>query len=152
MKNKRGGVDWLRLLGENGWQWNSEKSCQEEYSFYEARIFGCQYYVACWARVSDRDDGYNASGDWGVAWIECDVSEYTSKDFLCMYDVQEIISAIDHAETNLLRCGVPFVSDYGFNGKNASNKARRNAAIRKKLGLKTKEETLHDQRMEGGQT
>lgn len=143
MKSKTGGVDWTRLLGENGWRWDSPKSIQEEYSFYEARIFGCQYDVRCWARVSDTPDGNSASGDWGVAWIECDISTYTSREFIGLCDAQEIMYAIDHAETNLLRCGVPFVEDYRFAGKNASNKARCNAAIRMKLGLKTKGEMLH---------
>ena len=143
MKNKCDGVDWLRLLGKNGWRWDSKKSIQVEYSFYEARIFGCHYDVGCWARVSDTPDGNSASGDWGVAWIECDVSTYTSRDYLTLDDAWEIMCAIDHAETNLLRCGIPFVNGYRFNGKNASNKARRNEALRKKLGLKTKEEILH---------
>ena len=40
MKNNRGDVKWYRLLGENGWQWDSEKSMLDgdgdEYSFYGA--------------------------------------------------------------------------------------------------------------------
>lgn len=140
MKNDRGGVDWLYLLGNNGWLWNSEKSYQEEYVFYEARIMGLEYDVGCWARVSDGDRGYRACGDYGVAWIECDISTYTSSEFITMHDVQEVTYAIDHAETNLLNCGIPFTADYKFHGKNASNKARRNAAIRRKLRLKSSKE------------
>ena len=128
-------IDWLRLLGNNGWQWDSQKSYDEEYSFYEAKILGCGYEVGCFARVSDNYKGYRASGDYGVAWIECDVSTYTSAEYLSINDAREVMSAIENAEANLLKCGVPFVNGYRFNGKNASNKARRNAAIRRKLGL-----------------
>lgn len=135
MKKKRDGVDWLRLLGENGWRWDSQKSFQEEYSFYEARIFGCQYDVGCWARVSDGPKGFSASGDYGVAWIECDLSEYTSHEYYGHSDALEIMYAIDNAEKNLLKCGIPFVAGYRFHGKNASNKERRNSAIRRKMRL-----------------
>lgn len=140
MKDKRSFISWVRLLGENGWKWSSEKSYDEEYSFYEATIFGLQYSVGCWARVSDKAAGYSACGDWGVAWIECDISTYTSCEYFTMRDVHEIIYAIDHAETNLLNCGIPFVADYKFHGKKAFNKVRRNVAIRRKLGLKSAEE------------
>lgn len=133
-------INWLRLLGENGWQWSSEKSYDDDYSFYEARILGSGYDVGCWARVSDGYKGYKACGDYGVAWIECDVSTYTTADYLDWNDAQEIMYAIDHAESNLLQCGIPFTAAYRFHGKNTSNKVRRNAALRRKLGLKTKEE------------
>ena len=133
-------LNWLRLLGENGWQWSSEKSYEEEYAYYQARILGAGYDVGCYARVSDGEKGFNACGDYGVAWIECDVTTYTSCDYFSWSDAQEIMCAIDHAETNLLNCGIPFVANYRFKGKNASNKARRNAAIRKKLGVESKDE------------
>jgi len=51
------------------------------------------------------------------------------------FTAQEIMYAIDHAESNLLKCGIPFTHDYRFSGRNAANKAKRNEAIRKKLGL-----------------
>lgn len=139
MKNKCGEVDWLRLLGNNGWQWDSEESYDEDYSLYKANILGAGYKVGCIARVSDGDKGYHASGDYGVAWIECDVSTYTSADYLSMSDAHEIMCAIENAEANLLKCGVPFVKGYRFNGKNTSNKAQRNAAIRRRLGLDQEE-------------
>lgn len=148
MKAEPNGVGWMRLLGENGWQWDSAKSYQEEYGFYEAQIFGSQYSVCCWARVSDGNEGYRTSGDWGVAWIECDISTYTSREYLTRDDAREIECAIDHAETNLLTCGIPFTDGYRFSGKNAFNKARRNAAIRRKYGLVSKEERLRGQQDE----
>lgn len=128
-------------MGENGWQWDSEKSMldDDEYSFYEAVIDGLEYAVRCWARVSDSPKGYRVSGDYGVAWIECDLSEYTSREYYSYSDALEIMYAIDHAETNLLKCGIPFVDGYMFHGKTVYNKARRNAAIRKKLGLSARE-------------
>lgn len=134
---ERDGINWTRLLGENGWQWDSAKSYIEgdEYSFYEAKIDGFEYTVGCWSRVSDSPKGYDASGDYGVAWIECDLSEYTSREYYGYSDALEIMYAIDHAETNLLKCGIPFTDGYRFHGKTAYNKARRNAAIRRKLGL-----------------
>lgn len=142
MKKKQGEINWLRLLGENGWQWDSAKSYDDGdgYSFYEARISGFEYDVGCWARVSDGPKGYSASGDYGVAWIECDLSTYTSREYFTTHDALEIEYAVDHAETNLLKCGIPFTDGYRFHGKNVHNKARRNAAIRKKLGLMSKEE------------
>lgn len=128
-------INWLRLLGENGWQWDSSKSYQEDYSFYEARILGFEHEMACWARVSDGDMGYKASGDYGVAWIECEPSNYTSNEYYSWNEALEIMYSIDHAEENLLKCGVPFTAGYRFHGKTAYNKARRNATIRRKLGL-----------------
>lgn len=130
-------INWLHLLGRNGWQWDSAKSYNDgdEYSFYEAVIDGFDYAVKCWARVSDGLKGYDASGDYGVAWIECDLSEYTSREYYGYSDAQEIMYAIDHAESNLLKCGIPFTHGYRFIGRNAANKAKRNEAIRKKLGL-----------------
>jgi len=141
MKNDRGGVNWLRLLGENGWQWDSEKSYDDGdgYSFYEARIYGFEYEVGCWARVSDGSKGYSTSGDYGVVWIECDLSIYTTREYFGNDDALEILYAIDHAETNLLKCGIPFIDGYRFHGKNAFNKARRNASVRRKLGLMPRE-------------
>lgn len=140
MKNAQD-IKWYRLLGENGWQWDSEKSYKDgdEYSFYEARINGFEYDVGCWARVSDGPKGYRASGDYGVAWIECDLSTYTSREYFTVDDAREIEFAVDHAETNLLKCGIPFTDGYRFHGKNAYNKARRNDAIRRKLGLPARE-------------
>lgn len=136
MKVRRG-INWTSLLGENCWQWDSAKSLEDgdEYSFYEAVIDGLEYAVRCWARVCDGPKGYDASGDYGVAWIECDLSEYTSREYYGYSDAQEIMYAIDHAETNLLKCGIPFVDGYRFHGKTAYNKARRNKTIRRKLGL-----------------
>lgn len=143
MKNNRGNVKWYRLLGENGWQWDSEKSMLDgdgdEYSFYGAVIDGFDYAVRCWARVCDGPKSYEVSGDYGVAWIECDLSEYTTREYYGYSDALEIMYAIDHAETNLLKCGIPFTDGYRFHGKNAYNKARRNDAIRRKLGLPVKE-------------
>ena len=128
-------IDWLRLLGNNGWKWNATESVDDEYGVYEANIFGRQYNVRCCARVSDTENGYHASGDYGVAWIECNLSVYTCREYYGESDAREILYAIDHAETNLLKCGIPFTTDYRFSGRNASNKARRNKAIRRKLGL-----------------
>lgn len=144
MKDNRGNISWLWLLGRHGWVWDSEKSMGEEYSFYGAQVYGSGYYIQCWARVSTNDKGYSASGDWGVAWIECDVSTYTSCEFLSRDDANEILSAIDHAETSLLACGIPFTDEYRFSGKNAHNKALRNKAIRRRLGLQKNEEALLD--------
>lgn len=137
----RGDINWCSLLGENGWQWDSAKSMLDdyEYSFYEAVIDGFEYAVRCWARVCDGPKSYEVSGDYGVAWIECDLSEYTTREYYGYSDALEIMYAIDHAETNLLKCGIPFVDGYMFHGKTAYNKARRNAAIRRKLGLTVRE-------------
>ena len=129
-------ISWGRLLAHNGWQWDSQKSYGEEYSYYYAEICGRDYYnIGCWARVSDRSEGLNACGDYGVAWIECDISTYTSGEYICASDALEVLAAIENAENNLLRCGIPFTKDYRFHGKNVANKKRRNAAIRKKRGL-----------------
>lgn len=128
-------INWLKLLGNNGWRWKSDESIDEDYSLYDANIFGHQYNVRCCARVADNEQGYNASGDYGVVWIECDLSAYTNRKYYCDHDAKESLYAIDHAETNLLKCGIPFTADYSFSGRNASNKARRNMAIRRKLGL-----------------
>ena len=126
-------VSWGTLLACNGWQWDSQKSYEEDYGYYYAEICGNEYFnVGCWARVSDGAKGVKACGDYGIAWIECDISTYTSRDYLTVRDALEVLHAVENAENNLLRCGVPFTKDYRFHGKNAANKARRNAAMRKK--------------------
>jgi len=132
-----GALKWTRKMGENCWQWDSQKSYNEGdgYSFYEAVVDGFEYAVKCWARVCDSEKSYEVSGDYGVAWIECDLSKYTTREYYGYSDALEIMYAIDHAEANLLKCGIPFVAGYRFHGKTAYNKARRNEAIRKKLGL-----------------
>ncbi|MBQ8708493.1 MAG: hypothetical protein IJ523_10440 [Succinivibrionaceae bacterium] len=129
-------VSWARLLACSGWQRDSQKSYDEDYSYYYSEICGHDYYnIGCWARVSDTEKGCSASGDFGVVWIECDISTYTSCEYISLSDAREVISAIENAENNLLRNGIPFVADYRFHGKYAANKERRNAAIRKKRGL-----------------
>lgn len=133
-------ISWLRILGNNGWEWLSQQSIGEEYSFYQATIYANGYFVRCFARVSDTHRGYDACGDYGVAWIECDISTYTSREYIGRDDAFEVLAAIDKAESNLLRCGVPFTKDYRFS-KNQYNKARRNNAIRKNLGILTIEES-----------
>ena len=139
MKNKRGEIDWLRLLGNNGWQLDTAESYGEDYSQYKATILGAEYDVGCIAMVSDADSGYHACGDYGIAWIECDVSTFTSADYFTTRDADEIIWATKNAEANLLRCGVPFVRGYRFKGKNSANMARRNASLRRRLGLDKEE-------------
>lgn len=133
-------INWLRILGNNGWEWLSQQSIDEEYSFYQATIYANGYFVRCFARVSDTYRGYDACGDYGVAWIECDISTYTSREYIGRDDAFEVLAAIDKAESNLLRCGVPFTKDYRFS-KNLYHKALRNNAIRKKLGILTIEES-----------
>lgn len=129
-------IRWGRMLAMNGWQWDSAKSYEEEYGYYYAEICGKDYYnIGCWARVSDGSRGINACGDYGVAWIECDISTYTSCEYLSAADALEVLAAIDHAESNLLRCGIPFVKDHRFHGEEAEDKAQQNASIRGKLGL-----------------
>lgn len=128
-------ISWWRLMGCSGWQWDSQKSIDEEYGFYYAEICGHDYGVGCWARVSDGSEGYGACGDYGVVWIECDITTYTSREYIGISDALEVLNAIENAEKNLLRNGIPFVADYRFHGKYAVNKERKNAAIRKKCGL-----------------
>lgn len=70
-----------------------------------------------------------------MAWIECDISTYSSCEYLSAANALEVLAAIDHAESNLLRCGIPFVKDHRFHGDEAEEKAKRNASIREKLGL-----------------
>ena len=135
-------VSWGSLLAHNGWQWDSQKSIGEEYGYYYAEICGKEYWnIGCWARVSNGVEGINACGDLGVAWIECDINTYTDREYIKIGDALEVLSAIENAENNLLRCGIPFVKDYRFHGKNVANKARRNAAIRKKRGLDSEAKT-----------
>ena len=142
-------MSWLRLLGDNGWQWLSAESYEEDYAFYQATIYANGYFVRCLARVSDSHKGYRACGDYGVAWIECDISTYTSREYIGRDDAFEVLAAIDKAESNLLRCGVPFTKDYRFS-KNMYHKALRNNAIRKKLGILTIEESRDGDAEENG--
>ena len=132
MTDEKPEIRWGRMLAMNGWQWDSAKS----YEDYYAEICGHDYYnIGCWARISDGSRGINACGDYGVAWIECDISTYTSCEYLSVADALEVLAAIDNAESNLLRCGIPFVKGHRFHGEDAGKKAEWNASIREELGL-----------------
>ena len=50
-------------------------------------------------------------------------------------EVEDIIAALDHAETNLLNNGIPFVKDYKFHGKYKKQKALKNQRIRKRMHI-----------------
>ena len=132
--------EWWNLLGCNGWMQKHNDEYGSKYKAYTTKLLGCEYDVKCWAYVSDEDTvELGITDDMGVAWIECDLSTYTIRKYLGEEDADEIVAAIDHAESNLLAIGMPFTAGHRFIGKNKANKARRNAALRRKFGLDKKE-------------
>jgi len=141
--------EWLWLMESNCWIWKHPDEdgyhTHKDYNAYCATIYGDWNLLTVTAWVAEGEDGLSASGSWGVAWIEADTSPYT-EGADSWDDTVERQMAIVHAEDNLLRCGIPFVEDYDFHGKNIAQKHARNIATRRKLRLNEAETAFREER------
>lgn len=135
---KDNGIDFLYLMGSNGWVWQRYKGwADEDYYKYKSTFLGL-YSVEVYAVVSAHAKHMCICGELGIMWLEiagypdCTRDENNGYTYNDLVDLQ---TGMILAEENLIRCGIPFTSDYRFHGKNKANLKRRNDAIRKKLNM-----------------
>ena len=133
--------DTLPILCCNGWEWHHYNTdwlikmddC-EDYDQYTLDVLGHSYNSTVRAVVASHSKHLIINGHYGVLWL--DVAKYECDN--CphsMNDLTDMIKAIEYAEDNLLKIGMPFSPNYRFNGRNKANKKRRNNKLRKLYNL-----------------
>ena len=135
-------ADFHRLLGENGWKWRHyyddpiiQMDNTDDYFVYTLEILG-EYRTTVRAVVAECEKHLHVDGHFGVLWI--DAAMYECDPPYSERDLNDMIFAIEKAEENLLRIGMPFTPDYRFHG-NRANRQRRNEKLRKLYNLEEKE-------------
>lgn len=142
------GPDFLYLMGDNGWTWQTYDGWADDEFFKYKAVFLASYRVEVCAVVSDNSNHIRTNGHLGVMWLEatgypdCDRDENYGYSFT---DLDDILTGMILAEENLVRCSIPFVPDYQFHGPNRANMKRRNEATRKKLNMEHWEEIAWDE-------
>lgn len=132
----------LHILGHNGWEWlvydNDKISVTDDYCQYKAIFLGNLYSSTVVAIVSAHPQDLSLDGHYGVLWLE---AKYENDRNGCYSwgDMEDMMSAIENAEENLLMIGMPFTEDYEFHGRNRANKKRRNDKLRRIYALTEKE-------------
>lgn len=101
-------------LTQNGWLPNSLTRDDMNMSLYSLTLIAKNYESKCIAYVSDRKDSVHAQGHLGVAWIEIEY-EYDDRPY-SYSDICDMKRAIELAELNLLKIGVPFCDNRDFHG------------------------------------
>lgn len=125
-----------RTLHDNGWKWcMEERSDSKDRSTFTLTIL-VEYNVKIYARVAMNAEHLRVDGHYGVMWLD---AEYEYPMPIEYSEIEQMLYAIEKAEDNLLKIGVPF-SNPCFHGKNVANKIRRNDALRRKLNLDEVEE------------
>lgn len=125
------------IMNNNCWQLHSYHSADDKiYVEYRASFLGRYYRSEIAVLVAENDEGLWECSHYGVVRIE---AYYCPKPPYEWYELQDAQLAIELAEDNLIRIGMPFDPDFEFHGKNKVNKKRRNDALRRKYGLEAKE-------------
>ena len=126
-----------RVLHNNGWQWLEDD--QSDYTTFMLTIL-VTYKVNIYARVSMHNKHLQLDGHYGVLWLD---AEYEYNDRPLSYtELDEMLYAIEQAEDNLIRIGMPFTEDYKFHsndGRVRNRLASKNKTLRKKLNLEQQE-------------
>ena len=123
----------LRIMGENGWIWHHYQDDEfssdvpDDYECFTMEILG-EYRTVVRVCVSEYEQHLSVDGHYGVLWLE--VAKYENDPPHSERDLYDMIYAIEKAEENLLRIGMPFVPDYKFHG-NKANRKRRNEKLRR---------------------
>ena len=131
-------IDLHAIMTNNCWNWRGRHiipSTGEEDALlieYRATFTGMYYESEVAALVSENDDSLLEFNFFGVTRLE---AYYKPDPPYEWYELQDAQKAIELAEDNLLRIGMPFDPDFSFRGRNKMNKIRRNLALRKKYGL-----------------
>ena len=137
----------LNILCQNGWKWHYHpndkimqlkgfNSMNDDYDLYTMSFLG-NYKTKILACVSAHEKHLCNDGHYGVLWLE--VVKYECKRPYCYSDLEDMMYALELAEDNLLRIGMPFVPDYDFHGEKAKDKAEVNKALRIMYDLDAKE-------------
>jgi hypothetical protein len=130
--NKPKEFDAGRIMMNNCWKrrgYHNEDRIQAE---YRAEFTGRHYSSEVAALVSENDDGLWEYSHYGVVRLEVFCSPRPPYEW---YELEDAQVAIELAEDNLLRIGMPFEPDFVFHGRNKANQVRRNLALRKKYGM-----------------
>ena len=138
----------LRTLGENGWEWRCYNTDEyssgcEEYECFTMWIHG-DYSTLVRACVSEYPQHLSLDGHYGVLWLEA--AEYECKPPHSENDLYDMIYALEKAEENLLKIGMPFTPDYKFHG-NRHNRKLRNDKLRQIYNLDEKERIDNEKRV-----
>ena len=130
--------DFLYMFGKNGWTWQTYSGWDDEDYYKYKASFLSLYQVDVFAVVSANNEHIRHHGGLGVLWLEvagypdCTHDENNGYSFS---DLTDMIQGLIKAEENLVRCGIPFTSDYVFHGPNRANLKRRSDATRRKLNI-----------------
>lgn len=113
----------LHILCQNGWKWHhypSDEVCIAkghtslancDYELYTATFLG-EYTSTVLACVSSHEKHLCNDGHYGVLWLE--VFDYECGKPYSYGDLEDMQFAIECAERNLLKIGMPFTKDYKF--------------------------------------
>lgn len=130
----------LYILCGNGWEWhhyNTDWLIQiddsEEYTQYTLKVLGYGYDTIVRAVVSEFSQHLCINGHYGVIWL--DAAKYENNPPYEENALKDMIKAIERAEDNLIKIGMPFCPDYKFHGRNKANKKRRNDKLRRLYDL-----------------
>lgn len=128
----------LHILGANGWKWHTFQDDEiikmdntDDYFVYTMDFLG-EYHTTVRVVVSEFSKHLVVDGHYGVLWI--DAAKYECSPPYSERDLNDMIYAIEMAEENLLKIGMPFTPDYKFHG-NKANRKRRNDKLRKLYNL-----------------
>lgn len=140
-KEKIKQFEGFRILGKNGWKWHHYQNDpladnRGEYECFTMEFQG-EYGTLVRACVSLCESNLVIDGHYGVLWLEA--AEYECDPPHTERDLYDMIYAIELAEENLLRIGMPFTPDFKFHG-NAANRRRRNEKLRRIYNLDELEE------------
>lgn len=133
MEKTQSSIDSFDLFLRNGWQYDGIKTTSDSYEayyYYMDIIIG--YTTTVTAEFIKDWKGLPISSSFGVVSL---TATYEYKEDILYEEVENILAALDHAETNLLNNGIPFVKDYKFHGKYKKQKALKNQRIRKRMHL-----------------
>ena len=126
-------INSFDLFERNGWQYDGIKTTSSGYEAdYYSLDITIEYTTTVTAEFIKDWKGFPICNSFGVVAL---TATYEYKEDLLYEEVEDIIAALDHAETNLLNNGIPFVKDYKFHGKYKKQKALKNQRIRKRMHI-----------------
>ena len=133
MNKTQSSINSFELFECNGWKLNYDKTSQDnDGSYYYSMDIPIEYITTVTAEFIKDWEGLHICSSLGVIAL---TATYEYKEDLLYEEVENIIAALDHAETNLLNNGIPFVKDYKFHGKYKKQKALKNQRIRKRMHI-----------------
>lgn len=129
------GFNSIDIMTQNGWKYiGHRENVGEQYQM----TFLSEYDVGIIASVAESWMDVRIAGSLGV--LELDVGNYECDMPYMRDELYWMIDALNMAEDNLIKIGMPFTSGYRFSGRNAANNARRNQKLRRIFDLNELEE------------